>query len=44
MNSSTYFFLHRYPTREQYTTIVNGILNHLKIERDPKTSVSKSQK
>ncbi|CAF3338490.1 unnamed protein product [Rotaria sp. Silwood2] len=26
-----------YPTREQYTTIVNGILNHLKIERDPKT-------
>ncbi|CAF1478932.1 unnamed protein product [Rotaria sordida] len=29
-----------YPTREQYTTIVNGILNHLKIERDPKTSTS----
>jgi len=44
MNSFTFFFLHRYLTREQYTTIVNGILNRLKIERDPKTSVSKSEK
>ena len=43
MNLSTYCFLRRYPTQEQYTTIVNGILNHLKIEREPKTSVNKSE-
>ncbi|CAF1377962.1 unnamed protein product [Rotaria sp. Silwood1] len=29
-----------YPTREQYAVIVNGILNHLKIERDTKTVAS----
>ncbi|CAF4102721.1 unnamed protein product, partial [Rotaria sordida] len=29
-----------YPTREQYAVIVNGILNHLKIERDTKTVTS----
>jgi len=33
--------LDRYPTRTQYTTVVNGILKRLGIEYDEKTAVSK---
>lgn len=35
-----YFFIGRYPTRSQYTTIVIGIMKHLGIEYDAKNAVS----
>ena len=34
-------FLYSYPTKPQYTTIVNGLLNHLGVEHDTKKVVGK---
>ena len=39
-----YFFINRYPTRSQYTTVVIGILKHLGIEHNEKNAVSKYKK
>ena len=41
INEFIYVFLslHRYPSKTQYTCIINGILNRLGIEHDTKKAV-----